>query len=243
MNHEILSERLRTVAEKIPAGSVIADIGTDHGAIPIYAVKHNLAPHAVASDVNTGPLAAAQTNVEKEQLEHRIHIRSGNGLHVLREEDNVDTVIISGMGGSLITSILEDGKAWTEGLRCLILQPNLGAVEIRRWFINNNWVLKSEDILEENNKIYEILTAVPGDPHLPYSSSLDAKEAELLFGPFLMRQKKSVFIKKWMREKEEWKRVLEQLTKAEHPDQVRGKKQELMRKIQLAEEVLHCETS
>ncbi|WP_170840940.1 tRNA (adenine(22)-N(1))-methyltransferase [Salibacterium halotolerans] len=243
MNHDNIPKRLRVVAEHIRAGSVIADIGTDHGAVPIFALKQNLAASAAACDVNDGPLAAARRNIQEEQLEEWISVCSGDGLHALQEGDDVDTVIISGMGGTLISSILEDGQTILDGVGHLILQPNMGAVNIRRWLRTNGWKLESEDIIEENNRIYEILTAIPGKADSPYSSTPLMREAEMLFGPFLMKEQNDAFRKKWTREKEQWKRVLHQLKKAGQPGQVEEKKQELMRKIRLAEEVLPDENS
>ncbi|MFD2704159.1 tRNA (adenine(22)-N(1))-methyltransferase [Salibacterium lacus] len=243
MNHDNVTKRLRAVAGHIRKGSVIADIGTDHGAIPIFAVRHNVAASAVAADVNEGPLAAARTNIIEEGLENRIQVRSGNGLHALHKEDSVDTIVISGMGGTLISTILEEGSALLNGVEHLILQPNMGAEEIRRWLRANGWKLESEEMIEENSRIYEILTAVPGEPDIPYSSISFVQEMQLLFGPFLMKEQNHAFIKKWMREKEEWERVLRQLNKAEKPEQVEDKKQELRRKIRMAEEVLFDETS
>ncbi|SFL66715.1 tRNA (adenine(22)-N(1))-methyltransferase [Salibacterium qingdaonense] len=243
MNHDNVTKRLRAVAGHIRKGSVIADIGTDHGAIPIFAVKHNAAASAVAADVNEGPLAAARANIIEEGLENRIQVRSGNGLHALHKEDDVDTIVISGMGGILISTILEEGSMLLSGVEHLILQPNVGAGEIRRWLRANGWKLESEEIIEENTRIYEILTAVPGEPDIPYSDAPFVQETELLFGPFLMKEHNDTFIKKWTREKEEWERVLRQLKKAEQPEQVEDKKQELRRKIRMAEEVLPHETS
>ncbi|MFZ4452001.1 tRNA (adenine(22)-N(1))-methyltransferase [Salibacterium aidingense] len=243
MNKNHLSKRLFAVAEHIPAGAVIADIGTDHGILPIYAVKQGTAVSAIASDVNAGPLESARNNIAAEQLESRIITRAGDGLQALKKEDNVDTVIIAGMGGALITSMLNEGTCPLQNVQRLILQPNLGAEEIRRWLLHNHWQLTSESIIEESGKIYEILTAVKGNGDKPYSDNLKRIEAELLFGPFLLQKKNRAFVKKWSREKKQWETIISELNKAEEPRQVAAKKRELQKKINLAEEVLTYETS
>src|SRR5690606_12256751 len=101
---------------------------------------------------------------------------------------------IAGMGGPLITSILEDGKDKLAGVERLILQPNVHAKSIREWATANNWAIKDEEILKENDKIYEILVLEPS------SSPVTFSEEDLLMGPILLQEQSSVFKEKWTRE-------------------------------------------
>lgn len=234
-----LSNRLKTVASLIPKGSVLADIGTDHAYLPIYALQNGIICRAICGDVREGPLLAARKNVREANLEDEIVIRKGDGLAVIEPDDQVDCITICGMGGSLITSILEQGKDQLTSVKALILQPNNAAEQVRHWLINHNWKLAQEIILEEEGHIYEILLARPdsGVRRSTYS------EKALLFGPFLLKEKSVPFQKKWAREKREWIRILDELQKAEETPEIQRKKADLERKINWYEEVFSNETT
>jgi tRNA (adenine22-N1)-methyltransferase len=233
MNTEKLSNRLEAVTNYIPPGARVADIGSDHAYLPCYAVKKGIVPFAVAGEVVEGPYQSAKKQVKMEGLENQISVRKGNGLEVIRPNE-VDCITIAGMGGALIASILEEGKSKLASVKRLILQPNLSAISIRSWLIENGWELIAEEILEEDGKIYEILAAEKGEPLKPYKNT----ELGLLMGPFLMEQKSSVFQNKWIGEKKNWERILLQLEKAAYSSETEKRKQELKRKIKMAEEVL-----
>lgn len=233
MNTEKLSNRLEAVTNYIPSGARVADIGSDHAYLPCYAVKKGIVPFAVAGEVVEGPYQSAKKQVKMEGLENQISVRKGNGLEVISPNE-VDCITIAGMGGALIASILEDGKSKLASVKRLILQPNLSAISIRSWLIDNGWELVAEQILEEDGKIYEILAAEKGEPLKPYRNT----EKGLLMGPFLMEQKSAVFQNKWLGEKKNWERILLQLEKAAYSSETEKRKQELKRKIKMAEEVL-----
>jgi tRNA (adenine22-N1)-methyltransferase len=234
MNHERLSTRLEHVARHIPKDSVLADIGSDHAYLPCYAVLEGLAARAIAGEVAEGPFQSAKQQVEQIRLRNKIDVRKGDGLEVLSPNE-ATCITIAGMGGTLISTILEHGKDKLEGVLRLILQPNVGANHIRTWLIENHWELVQEEILEDGEKIYEILIAEKGDPLRPYSENRDT---DILLGPFLKKEKNAVFVKKWSQEKAHWKRIRKQLEeKGENPD-VEAKRSTLSRQIQLVEEAL-----
>ncbi|EKN62390.1 tRNA (adenine(22)-N(1))-methyltransferase TrmK [Schinkia azotoformans] len=240
MNELALSDRLRAVALEIPIGSKIADIGSDHAYLPCFAALQGLISYAVAGEVNEGPFQSAKNQVEKLNLNDRIKVRKGNGLEVI-EKDEINVITIAGMGGPLISEILEAGKDKLNGKERLILQPNIGAKSIRLWLIENGWELIKEHILEEDQKIYEILVAEKGNPHAPYSN--EEREADLLLGPFLKKEKNEAFQKKWKHELLKWKKIIRQIDqKAQNEDTVE-KRKDLMNKIQMVEEVLNDEIS
>lgn len=99
---------------------------------------------AIAGEVADGPLLAAKSSVKAYQFEQFIDVRKGDGLAVLKETDSVDCITIAGMGGALISSILDNGKEKLHKVRRLILQPNLAADQIRLWLLNHNWKLVKE---------------------------------------------------------------------------------------------------
>jgi len=243
VNELALSERLRTVAHEIPNGSKIADIGSDHAYLPCYAALQGLISYAVAGEVNEGPFQSAKNQVEKLNLNDRIKVRKGNGLEVI-ERDEVNVITIAGMGGPLISEILEAGKDKLNGIERLILQPNIGAKSIRLWLLENDWELIKEHILEEDQKIYEILVAEKGNPLKPYRiENKSESESDLLLGPFLMKEKNEAFRKKWSHELLKWKKITRQIDqKAQNEDTVE-KRKELLNKIRMVEEVLNDEIS
>jgi tRNA (adenine22-N1)-methyltransferase len=233
MNVHKLSHRLETVSSFIPKGSKIADIGSDHAYLPCYAIEKELASFAIAGEVVEGPYQSALNQVRDSELEERVSVRKGNGLEVLSQGE-VDCVTIAGMGGTLISTILENGKQKLKGVTRLVLQPNVSAISIRKWLLENGWELVAEKILEEDKKIYEVLVAERGDTRKPYSNM----EKELLLGPFLMKEKSEVFIKKWRQEAEQWKKICDQMNEAEQKGELEKKRSTIERKIEIVEEVL-----
>ncbi|MFC4356119.1 tRNA (adenine(22)-N(1))-methyltransferase [Chryseomicrobium palamuruense] len=229
MNSEQLSERLKRVGSYVEKNARLADIGSDHAYLPCYLAKHRLIDFAIAGEVVKGPFQSAERQVRSEGLTDRVEVRMGDGLEVIRSEDEISTITIAGMGGPLIAKILDRGEKNAALASRLILQPNIHAWSIREWAEKNEWNIVDEDILEENQKIYEILVLEKGNMTLT--------EAQRLLGPILMKKKSETFQKKWLREKQEWVRILEHLPAEERPE-ILEKKEELRIKIQMVEEVL-----
>lgn len=218
------------MAKFVPTGAVVADIGSDHAYLPCYLIHKGIASSAVAGEVVKGPFESAVGQVQKEGLTEKITVRLADGLAAVEETDHVDTITIAGMGGPLIVSILEKHPKSLDGVTRLILQPNIHAKVIREWALVNNWAILDEDILEEDDKIYEILVLQRGPMKLTAS--------ELLFGPKLMLRKMPAFIKKWTREKENWQRVLHSIEGAEQTPEIAEKRAELLGQLKLVEGVL-----
>lgn len=235
MNTEKLSDRLETVANNIPEAARLADIGSDHAYLPCHVVRKGSVPMAIAGEVAEGPFQSAIEQVQEEKLTDKISVRKGDGLEVI-EPGEVDCITIAGMGGTLISTILEKGKSKLEGVSRLVLQPNVGSFAVRRWLIDNGWELIKEEILEEDRKIYEILVAEKGEPLKPYQpTNLDSG---ILFGPFLLKEKSAVFKDKWNAEKRNWERILKQLDEAVQNEDTESKRQELKAKLKMAKEAL-----
>ncbi|ABS23244.1 tRNA (adenine(22)-N(1))-methyltransferase [Bacillus cytotoxicus] len=234
MNEVKLSKRLEEVVREIPAGSTVADIGSDHAYLPCYAIVNHIATKAVAGEVVDGPFRSAQATVAENGLQGKIDVRKGNGLAVISPGE-VDVITIAGMGGALIRDILESGKEKLNGVTRLILQPNIAAHHIREWFIENDWELIREKIVKEDGKIYEILVGERGNPLAPYS---DRKQAELLIGPFLMKEKSDVFIEKWECELKNFQNILKQLERATESEDTKAKRNEVMEKMKMVGDVL-----
>ncbi|KGP73170.1 tRNA (adenine(22)-N(1))-methyltransferase [Pontibacillus yanchengensis] len=236
MNSLQLSNRLRVVASYLPDHARFADIGSDHAYLPCYVCLQNHTATAIAGEVNDGPFQSAKSEVRKQGLQDRIEVRKGNGLDVI-DEGEVSQITIAGMGASLIAMILNEGLSKLNHVSRLILQPNVNATLLRKWFIEHDYELTDEQIIEEEGHYYEILVADKGMPRKPYTE--DNFEKELYFGPFLMEESSKVFREKWSSEAENIERILSEMKKASQPNH--DKIEDFTRKLNWMEEVLHNE--
>lgn len=236
MNELKLSKRLETVAKYIPKDGIFADIGSDHAYLPCYSILKGIAKAAIAGEITDGPFISAKNQVIKSELSDVISVRQGDGLSVIKEGEKVDCVTIAGMGGGLIKKILEEGRSKLSSVKRLVLQPNIHAINIRQWLIDNGWELINEEIIEEENKIYEVLVAEKGNPLHPYQNF--SLHAALLVGPFLAKKNSEVFQKKWTQECNHWKAIVKQLEQAGYTYENNEKYRELTNQIMLVEEAL-----
>ncbi|WP_088041770.1 tRNA (adenine(22)-N(1))-methyltransferase TrmK [Bacillus sp. EAC] len=234
MNEVNLSMRLKRVYDYIPEGTKLADIGSDHAYLPCYAVLNKRSVSAIVGEITEGPFNSARSTIRQSGLEGIVEARMGDGLEVLTPNE-VDVITIAGMGGSLIASILENGKDKLVGVETLVLQPNIGAYQIRNWLDKEGYSLVDEDIVEEDGKIYEILVGSKSNPVNAYS---DNKDMELFIGPFLIKNQNEAFRKKWEHEKNNFERILSQLESAKQTDESVQKIKEIAQKIEWIKEVL-----
>ncbi|MFB7812728.1 tRNA (adenine(22)-N(1))-methyltransferase TrmK [Paenibacillus chitinolyticus] len=243
-----LSQRLLEIAKKVPHGAKLADIGSDHALLPTFLVQQGTVPSAVAGEVNRGPAEAAQRQVRDANLSGQIEVRLGDGLSVLRAGE-VDAVTIAGMGGALIASILDAGEDKLTGVSTLILQPNVGEDIVRKWLRSHGWHLAGETILEEDGKIYEILTAVrmkpedEGDAALYADRLLDGLrvtgETLLQMGPYLIQNPPPVWYAKWEYELDKLAMIRRQLDRSVSGN-AEEKRSGLEAEISRIKEVLEC---
>lgn len=225
-----LSKRLKAAAKYVKPNLPIADIGSDHAYLPIYLVQNHIISSAIAGEVVKGPFENAKNKIISVGLENEISVRLGSGLEVVSPEDNIGTITICGMGGILIADILKEGlsKANLPVSARLVLQPN-NAEDILRDFLRmNHYNIITETIIEENNKFYEIIVAEHNLEDFDYT------ETELIFGPFLVQEKPSLFLKKWTKELALQEDILEKLKNSNDSDKVKKTED----KIRLIKEVL-----
>lgn len=218
-----LSKRLQTIATYIKRGSYFADIGSDHAYLPAYICLKDPKAKAIAGEVTKGPFERAKETVKTYHLGDQIDVRLGDGLSILHSSE-VDTIIIAGMGGSLIVNILEKGKDNLKNIERLILQPNIGEHLVRKWLFENYYNLEAEEILKEKEKIYEIIVAKPSKDMQkdPLYNSNHLKR-QLFFGPQLEKERSEIFLEKWKKQKQQIQSILEQFTEAESKDLERVK--------------------
>ena len=151
-----LSQRMRAVADMVRPGSRVCDIGCDHAFVSIYLVANGIADRVIASDVRTGPCAIARDNIARWNMSDRIDLRLGDGLSTIHEGE-AESVIIAGMGGMLITDILENGKNVVRTTRQLVLQPQSEIEHVRRYIHSHGWVIQRECMLKDAGKYYVVM--------------------------------------------------------------------------------------
>lgn len=229
-----LSIRLKTVTEYIPNKSRVADIGSDHAYLLLYLAQNKDLAFGIAGEVNDGPFQIAQNNIQQSKFENILQARFGNGLDVIDIEDEIQCVTICGMGGILIKEILEKGLSNPAFSRIhqFVLQPNSGERELRQWLSQNCFSILHETIIEDSNKLYEILVVSKEN-----NKQLMLSEKELMFGPFLLLRQDPLFQKKWHSELNHKKKVLSSIkqSKTFKNDKIL----QLSHEISMIEEVLN----
>ena len=170
-----LSQRLQAVANLVPAGARVIDVGTDHAMIPVWLAQTQRAVHVWASDIRPGPLQSAIRLIDETDTGDVVDTRLTDGLQGFGPEDG-DTVIIAGMGGETMVSILS-AAPWTSNRTLLILEPQSKQDFLRRWLFENGYAILREFLVKDAGRIYPILLVKAGIPK-PHS------DAEYLTGRF-----------------------------------------------------------
>ena len=151
-----LSKRLKLVASFVPEGDRVADVGTDHGYVPIWLVGTGRCPGAVAMDVRQGPLDRARAHIRESGLEDKIQVRLCDGLSGSIPGE-VDTGVIAGMGGELMLRILEEGRHMWESTAHFVLSPQSDLDKVRRFLEAEGFLLLREAMVLDEGKYYTVL--------------------------------------------------------------------------------------
>ena len=171
-----ISHRIKTIASFVTENSKVINIGSDHALLEIYLVKTKKPAKVIASDINPNALKQGLTNINKYQVANKIILREEDGLKAI--DPDIDTVIISGLGGSTICRILTTDKALLKNVKHIILQPNSDLYEVRKKVVALGYVIDEEEILTEKKHTYIILSFKKGSQKYSHH--------ELYFGPKLM---------------------------------------------------------
>lgn len=185
----MLRGRLLGILDEIRPCGCLADIGTDHGYIPIYAVKKGIAQTALAVDIKTGPVIVARKNIEKHQLQESIGTLVSDGFKELRNV-HFDSVVIAGMGGTLIADIMNEGFALLKKCKQIVVQPMNDIEECRGWLLDQSFEITAENIVEDGGRIYVIISA-----RLNTACQNQYDETDILAGPCLKEGKHPLFIR------------------------------------------------
>lgn len=151
-------------ASFVTPGNRLADVGTDHGYIPIALVQEKIIPSALAMDVNPGPLERAKQHIRESHLESDIHTRLSDGVQSLQPGE-ADSVLIAGMGGALTVKILQEGREVLRTVKELILQPQSEIDKVRRYLEQAGYKITKEDMVWEEGKYYQVMKAEAGEMH------------------------------------------------------------------------------
>ena len=181
-----LSKRLAGVAAMVSEDCRLLDVGTDHGYIPIALVNEGRILSAIAMDINEGPLQKAKDNIRRYGLEQQIQTRLSDGLDQFQAGE-ADSIVIAGMGGLLMTEILDRGHGAGRllGIRELVLQPQSDIDQVRRWLHGHGWSIFQENMVYDAGKYYVMMRAVPGMQKYNH-------EYEYIYGGSLIDQGHSV---------------------------------------------------
>ena len=214
-----LSKRLNSCLEYTKGFNKLADIGTDHALLPIEAVKRGYVLSALAIDNKKGPFNIAYTNVKEHKLEKSITVILGDG--VAQIDNDVDVVVISGIGGGLIANILVNHNL--RNVKRLVLQPNNDAFMIREILDRIEFHIVDEDIIKEKNKLYDLIIIELGKVHY--------NNLQIEFGPINLIEKSHFFIHRIKNEIARLNELLIQIT-------IEERKISIKKRISLLKEAL-----
>lgn len=182
-----LSKRLEAISSLVPNNSKVIDIGCDHGLLDIYLYQKKISTKIIASDINENALNNAKKNIEKNELSKCIETRLGNGLDTLNDNDDINTIVISGMGAHTAVGILKNNKDKLKKINTIVVQSNTKIDFLRKEIAKLNFMIDEEILVEDNKKIYTVIRFTKGKKK--YNSH------ELFFGPILMKKNSEIFRK------------------------------------------------
>lgn len=223
-----LSARLFTLAGQVPDDTIVADIGTDHALLPLYLVSSGRCPRVVAVEAAEGPFNRAKEAIQAFGLEHSIDLRLGDGLSVIKPGE-VDVVVIAGMGGGQMVSIMEKSPQVRATVRRWILQPMRGTAEVRKYLVQNGFRIVDEQLVRESRQIYEIIVSEPG-----YERVDD--EIVLEVGPRLIERRDPLLKELIARQIQHYRRILLQIEAGQTPRALSALR-EFQRRIQKLGEI------
>lgn len=184
-----LTPRLKTISELINHSDKMADIGTDHAYLPVCLIDSGKCKTAIASDIRSGPLKRAETTVQKYNMGGLIELRLGAGLETVTLSDKVDTIVIAGMGGLVITEIIRSSIEIVKAAKHIILQPMTMAPELRTYLYSSALGRIDEYFAFEGEKIYNIISVdITQD-----SKPIKLTSAEAFIGKSLIESKPDGF--------------------------------------------------
>ena len=220
-----ISDRLRIVAHMCDKGAVVADIGTDHGYLPIYLVQEGIARSAIAMDLRKGPLDKAKKHICDNCLEDRIQTRLSDGLEKLSKNE-ADIITICGMGGRLIADIVTKGKDVITQNTILVVSPQSEVGEFRHFLVSQGFEIEDEQMLKEDGKYYFIIKCRKSEE----SVCSEFSETQYQYGWKLLDSKDKTLYEYLIKEKETNEGISNSIKKDESNPTVKLRLQQLSQK-------------
>ena len=226
-----ISNRLTTAAALVTQGYTLADVGTDHGYIPIYLLQQKKIPAAIAMDINEGPLERAKEHIALYGLQAYIQTRLSDGVAALKPGE-VEAVLIAGMGGGLIMHILKDGEKVCQSAKELILQPQSEIERVREFLREEGYAILAEDMVLEDGKFYPMMKVqYQGESENEQKASEELKLSDL-YGGLLLQNRHPVLKTFLEKEKLIYTGIKENLEKQPASEKIRTRLAEV-------EDILH----
>ena len=185
-----INSRLKKIGDLVEANSFCLDVGCDHAFLDIYLVTRNKDIKAVASDIAEGPLEQAKKNIKRERLENKIETRLGPGLTTYSKE--INTIIISGMGGRNIIGICKDSPKVLKQVDTMIISPNNYQEDVKRYLTKNGFYIENEEFVKYKKFIYQIIIFKKGKKKYT--------KKDYFFGPVFLIKKGPLFREYYERE-------------------------------------------
>lgn len=215
-----INARLKKIGDLVEANSFCLDVGCDHALLDIYLVHQNKNIKAVASDIAEGPVEQAKRNIKRERLENDIEVRLGDGLSTYTED--INTVIISGMGGRNIIGICKNNLKIFKKVDTYIVSPNNYQEDVKKFFTKNGFYIENEEFVKDKRFIYQIIIFKKGKKKYT--------KKEYFFGPIFLVKKGPLFREYYEREKKSREILISLL-----PKNFRYKKYITKKEIQMIE--------
>lgn len=202
---------MKAVAAMVTSGGVLADVGTDHGYIPIALIQRQKIKSAIAMDINKGPLAHAQDNIASAQLGDYIQTRLSDGVAALGEGE-ADSILIAGMGGELVIHILSEGEKVCKAASELILQPQSDIRKVREYLRLHHYKIVDEDMICEDGKYYPMMRVINVELDDAWMKMDEQTRVACdIYGPLLLRNGNPVLRRFLVRQHRQLTQILQTL--------------------------------
>lgn len=226
---------MKAVAAMVTSGGVLADIGTDHGYVPIALLQRQKIKRAIAMDVNKGPLARAKENIAAAHLEELIQTRLSDGTEALQPEE-ADSILIAGMGGELVIHILSEGEEVCRSAKELILQPQSDLRKVRAYLREHHYKIVDEDMVCEDEKYYPMMRAVKVENDEAWIRMNEQTKATCdIYGPLLLRNGNPVLRRFLVRQHRQLTQLVQKLSAQPKSDVIDRRIAEVQTELQFNE--------
>jgi tRNA (adenine22-N1)-methyltransferase len=230
-----LSKRMKAVAAMVTSGGVLADVGTDHGYIPIALIQRQKIKSAIAMDINKGPLARAQDNIASARLGDYIQTRLSDGVAALGEGE-ADSILIAGMGGELVIHILSEGEKVCKAASELILQPQSDIRKVREYLRLHHYKIVDEDMICEDGKYYPMMRVINVELDNAWMKMDEQTRVACdIYGPLLLRNGNPVLRRFLVRQHRQLTQILQTLQAQTMSEKIETRIAEVLEELQYNE--------